>query len=74
MMAVRMFSTTPAHDEQAKAQHAQAEEDTIFDKIVRKEIPANVIYEDDMCLAFRDVAPVANTHFLVIPKDRDGLS
>ena len=51
-----------------------AVEDTIFDKIVRKEIPASVIYEDDKCLAFRDVAPVAKTHFLVIPKDRDGLS
>ena len=51
-----------------------AEEVTIFDKIVKKEIPANVIYEDDQCLAFRDIAPVAPTHFLVIPKNRDGLS
>ena len=33
-----------------------------------------MIYEDDKCLAFRDVAPVAKTHFLVIPKNRDGLS
>ena len=49
-------------------------EETIFDKIVRKEIPADIIYEDETCLAFRDVAPVAKTHFLVIPKDRDGLS
>ena len=46
----------------------------MFDKLVRKEIPADVIYEDDTCLAFRDIAPVAKTHFLVIPKDRDGLS
>ena len=52
----------------------QAEEVTIFDKIVRKEIPANIIYEDDKCLAFRDIAPVAATHFLVIPKNRDGLT
>ena len=41
---------------------------------MKKEIPATIIYEDDMCLAFRDIAPVAKTHFLVIPKDRDGLS
>ena len=47
---------------------------TIFDKIVRKEIPATIIYEDDKCLAFRDIAPVAKVHFLVIPKDRDGLT
>ena len=47
---------------------------TLFDKIVQKKIPANIIYEDDLALAFRDIAPVAPTHFLVIPKDRKGLS
>ena len=60
--------------EQAKAQTAQAEEVTIFDKIVAKQIPADIIFEDDCCLAFRDVSPVAKTHFLVIPKDRKGLT
>ena len=49
-------------------------EPTIFDKIVAKEIPATVIYEDNLCLAFRDVAPQAKTHFLVIPKIRAGLT
>jgi len=47
---------------------------TLFDKIVKKEIPASIIYEDEKCLAFRDIAPVAPTHFLVIPKNRDGLT
>ena len=61
-------------EEMKKAQTAQAEEVTIFDKIVSKQIPANVIYEDEVCLAFRDIAPVAPTHFSVIPKDRDGLT
>ena len=42
--------------------------DTIFGKIIRKEIPANVIYEDEKCMAFHDVAPQAPVHFLVIPK------
>ena len=56
--------------EQEKAQTAQPEEVTLFDKIVKKEIPATIIYEDDICLAFRDIMPVAKTHFLVIPKDR----
>ena len=60
--------------EQEKAQTAGEEEVTIFDKIVAKEIPADVIYEDDKCLAFRDIAPVAKVHFLVIPKNRDGLT
>ena len=61
-------------DEQAKAQTAIPVEVTIFDKIVRKEIPATIIYEDDICLAFRDISPIAKVHFLVIPKDRDGLT
>jgi histidine triad (HIT) family protein len=42
--------------------------DTIFGKIIRKEIPANIVYEDDLCLAFTDITPQAPTHILVIPK------
>ena len=42
--------------------------DTIFGKIIRREIPANIVYEDDLCLAFRDIAPQAPVHILVIPK------
>jgi len=43
-------------------------EDTIFGKIIRREIPADIVYEDDVCLAFRDIAPQAPTHVLLIPK------
>ncbi|MCU0527593.1 MAG: histidine triad nucleotide-binding protein [Elainella sp. Prado103] len=42
--------------------------DTIFGKIIRKEIPADIIYEDNLCLAFKDVNPQAPVHVLVIPK------
>ncbi|MBQ0754630.1 MAG: histidine triad nucleotide-binding protein [Gammaproteobacteria bacterium] len=42
--------------------------ETIFSKIISKEIPADILYEDDMALAFRDVNPQAPVHFLVIPK------
>lgn len=42
--------------------------ETIFSKIIRKEIPAKVVYEDEQCLAFYDVAPQAPVHVLVIPK------
>jgi histidine triad (HIT) family protein len=42
--------------------------DTIFGKIIRKEIPAQIVYEDDHVLAFRDINPVAPVHVLVIPK------
>lgn len=42
--------------------------ETIFTKIINREIPAEIIYEDDLCLAFNDIAPQAPLHFLVIPK------
>jgi len=42
--------------------------DTIFGKIIRKEIPAAIVYEDDLCLAFKDVNPQAPVHVLIIPK------
>lgn len=41
---------------------------TIFTKIINKEIPADIIYEDDEILAFRDISPQAPEHILVIPK------
>lgn len=43
-------------------------EKTIFKKIIDKEIPADIVFEDDRCLAFRDINPKAPTHILVIPK------
>jgi histidine triad (HIT) family protein len=43
-------------------------EKNIFQRIIDKEIPAKIAYEDDQCLAFHDVAPQAPTHVLVIPK------
>jgi histidine triad (HIT) family protein len=41
---------------------------TLFGKIIRREIPANIVYEDDLCLAFRDINPQAPTHVLLVPK------
>ena len=41
---------------------------TIFTRIINREIPAKIVYEDDRCLAFEDIAPKAPTHVLVIPK------
>lgn len=41
---------------------------TLFTKIIRREIPADIVYEDDLCLAFRDINPQAPTHVLLIPK------
>ncbi len=43
-------------------------EKTIFKRIIDREIPAKIVYEDDRCLAFEDVHPAAPTHVLVIPK------
>ncbi|MGK0673366.1 MAG: histidine triad nucleotide-binding protein [Halothiobacillaceae bacterium] len=42
--------------------------ETIFSKIIRKEIPAQIVYEDEEVLAFRDIHPQAPVHILIIPK------
>ena len=42
--------------------------ETIFSRIIRREIPASIEYEDDLCLAFHDVTPQSPVHLLVIPK------
>lgn len=42
-------------------------EETIFSKIIRKEIPADVVYQDDLVTAFRDINPRAPSHVLIIP-------
>ncbi|HDL7709241.1 TPA: purine nucleoside phosphoramidase [Yersinia enterocolitica] len=42
-------------------------EETIFSKIIRREIPTDVVYQDELVTAFRDIAPQAPTHILIIP-------
>ena len=44
-------------------------EDCIFCKIVNKQIPATVVYEDDTVLAFKDINPVAPVHVVIVPKE-----
>jgi len=41
---------------------------TIFTKIINRELPADIVYEDDQCVAFRDINPKAPTHVLLVPK------
>ncbi|MDR2527081.1 MAG: histidine triad nucleotide-binding protein [Rickettsiales bacterium] len=43
-------------------------QDNIFSKIIRKEIPSDIVYEDDKVLAFNDISPSAPTHILLVPK------
>lgn len=66
------------NDEVQKAQEAATLADggapTVFDKIISGEWSSDKIHEDDLCLAFRDITPQAPVHFLVIPKNRDGLT
>ena len=42
--------------------------DNIFLKIINKQIPAKIVYEDDLCLAFHDINPQAPVHVIIIPK------
>jgi histidine triad (HIT) family protein len=41
---------------------------TIFERIIAREIPANIVYEDELCVAFRDNNPQAPTHVLLVPR------
>ena len=41
---------------------------TLFTQIINREIPADIVYEDDICMAFRDINPQAPVHILIIPK------
>jgi histidine triad (HIT) family protein len=45
-----------------------ASPDTVFGKILRKEVPAQLVFEDDQCIVIRDIAPKAPVHLLVIPR------
>ena len=49
-------------------------EPTIFDKIISKEINADIVWEDEHALAFRDINPIAPIHVLLIPKVKNGLT
>ncbi|CCJ96353.1 YcfF/hinT protein: a purine nucleoside phosphoramidase [Cronobacter malonaticus 681] len=42
-------------------------EETIFSKIIRREIPADIVYQDELVTAFRDISPQAPTHILIVP-------
>jgi histidine triad (HIT) family protein len=41
---------------------------TLFEKIIARQIPADIVYEDDQVIAFRDIKPAAPTHVLIVPK------
>lgn len=41
---------------------------TLFEKIIAREIPADIVYEDDLCIAFHDIKPAAPIHVLIIPR------
>ncbi|KAJ4767175.1 Histidine triad nucleotide binding protein [Rhynchospora pubera] len=68
-------SMATSSDEKAAAlSTAPSDSPTIFDKIISKEIPSNIVYEDEKALAFRDISPQAPTHIIIIPKVKDGLT
>ncbi|KAM1073056.1 hypothetical protein ACFX2B_017977 [Malus domestica] len=73
-----MCRVSATNNEEATAKVAAVNADTrapkIFDKIISKEIPSSIVYEDDLILTFRDINLQAPVHVLVIPKLRDGLT
>ncbi|KAL5680205.1 hypothetical protein ACJX0J_006590, partial [Zea mays] len=67
-------SLTMSSEKEAALAAVLDDSPTIFDKIIKKEIPSTVVYEDEKVLAFRDINPQAPTHILIIPKVKDGLT
>ena len=51
-----------------------SEQKTLFEKIADKEIPSTIVFEDDKCVAFRDINPVAPTHIVLVPRVCGNLS
>ena len=47
-----------------------SEDKSIFEKVIDREIPADILHEDELCICFRDIAPQAPVHLLVVPKKR----
>uniref|UniRef100_A0A224YRI6 Histidine triad (HIT) family protein n=1 Tax=Rhipicephalus zambeziensis TaxID=60191 RepID=A0A224YRI6_9ACAR len=70
LLCLTSSTSSSSSDEVAKAQNATASagKPTIFSKILDGSLPADIIYKDDKCIAFRDVSPQAPVHFLVIPR------
>uniref|UniRef100_A0A7M6DN27 HIT domain-containing protein n=2 Tax=Clytia hemisphaerica TaxID=252671 RepID=A0A7M6DN27_9CNID len=65
---VRLTTRTCEHSKKLNKMATPEGGSTIFGKIIRREIPADIVYEDDQCLAFKDINPQAPVHVLVIPK------
>uniref|UniRef100_A0A2P2IKE8 14 kDa zinc-binding protein n=1 Tax=Rhizophora mucronata TaxID=61149 RepID=A0A2P2IKE8_RHIMU len=73
-IATATATAAMASEEEAALAAIPSDSPTVFDKIINKEIPSTVVYEDDKVLAFRDIAPQAPTHIIIIPKIKDGLT
>ena len=62
------FVITPLHTYYPDYIRLYMAEKTLFQKIADREIPADLVYEDDLCIAFRDISPQAPTHILIVPR------
>lgn len=70
----RVLKKFPFHSWDSKFLFRFSSQKTLFEKIVEKQIPAKIFYEDEYCIAFDDISPRAPVHFLVVPKKLDGLT
>lgn len=69
-----ILTSMASSEKEAALAAVPSDSPTIFDKIINKEIPSKVVFEDDKVLAFRDISPQAPAHILIIPKVKDGLT
>jgi histidine triad (HIT) family protein len=66
--AIMTAATTHRISSKRRPKHTMPDQPTIFRRIIDKEIPAQIVYEDDRALAFHDIRPQAPVHVLIIPK------
>ena len=72
---LNLLKRAMSESEKAQQPHIPADgQASLFDKIVKREIPSTIVYEDDLVLAFRDIAPQAPSHIVLVPKNRDSLT
>lgn len=68
LFTVRKWKQRSDPKKVVESKFAVKREKSIFEKIIDKEIPADILFEDEKCIAIKDVNPVAKIHFLVVPK------
>jgi len=73
-MPLALDPNDPNYDSEAEETHYTKAQNTVFDQMARGEVAVASVYEDDQCMAINDSSPAAPTHYVIFPKNKDGLT